>query len=118
MGEAGVARDGGRLGIRATGKRCGMVIGRASATGLSGHDERIRAAAAAAGEPPGQRRKDLRAAPPVGFQKSATGPGLGFYAARSYSLMRLPRTGRRLIRSWERSATGWSGRGGRRWRLR
>lgn len=30
------------------------------------------------------------------------GPG----AARSYSLMRPPRTGRRLIRSWERSATG------------
>jgi hypothetical protein len=29
----------------------------------------------------------------------------GFYAARSYSLMRPPRTGRRLIRWWERSAT-------------
>ena len=43
---------------------------------------------------------------PVGFQNSATGPDLGFYAARSYSLMRPPRTGRRLIRSWERSATG------------
>ena len=49
---------------------------------------------------------------------SATGPDLGFYAARSYSLMRPPRTGRRWIRSWERSATGWSGRGGRSWRLR
>jgi Integrase core domain len=49
---------------------------------------------------------------PVGFQNSATGPDLGFYAARSYSLMRPPRTGRRLIRSWERSAAGWSGRGG------
>ncbi|MGO9081650.1 MAG: hypothetical protein ACLQDY_21835, partial [Streptosporangiaceae bacterium] len=49
----------------------------------------------------------------VGFQISATGLDLGFYAARSYSLMRPPRTGRRLIRSWERSAAGWSGRGGR-----
>ena len=55
---------------------------------------------------------------PVGFQNSAAGPDLRFYAARSYSLMRPPRTGRRWIRSWERSATGWSGRGGRRWRLR
>jgi hypothetical protein len=43
---------------------------------------------------------------PVGFQKSATGLDLGFYAARSYSLRRPPRTGRRLIRSRERSATG------------
>ncbi len=43
---------------------------------------------------------------PVGFQKSATCLDLGFYAARSYSLMRLPRTGRRLIRSRERSVTG------------
>jgi len=55
---------------------------------------------------------------PVGFQNSATGPDLGFYVACSYSLMRPPRTGRRLIRSWERSATGWSGRGGCSWRLR
>ena len=55
---------------------------------------------------------------PAGFQKSAIGPDLGLYAVRSYSLMRPPRTGRRLIRSWERSATGWSGRGRRRWRLR
>jgi transposase len=31
---------------------------------------------------------------------------LGFYAARSYSLSRPPRTGWRLIRTWERSATG------------
>jgi hypothetical protein len=30
---------------------------------------------------------------PVGFQNSATGLDLGFYAARSYSLMRPPRTG-------------------------
>jgi hypothetical protein len=50
---------------------------------------------------------------PVGFQNSAGGPDLGFYAARSYSLMRPPRTGRRLVLSWERSATGRSGRGGR-----
>jgi hypothetical protein len=42
----------------------------------------------------------------VGFQNSATGLDLGFYAARSYSLRRPPRTGRRLIRSRERSATG------------
>ena len=36
---------------------------------------------------------------PVGFQNSATGLDLGFYAARSYSLTRPPRTGRRFIRS-------------------
>ena len=54
----------------------------------------------------------------VGFQNSATGPDLGFYATRSYSLMRPPRTGRRWIRFMERSADGWSGRGGRSWRLR
>src|ERR1039458_8770631 len=45
--------------------------------------------------------------PPVGFQVSATGLDLGFYAARSYSLMRPPRTGRRLISSCERPAGGW-----------
>ena len=54
----------------------------------------------------------------VGFRNSAMGLDLGFYAARSYSLMKPPRTGRRLIRSRERSATGWSGRGGRSCRLR
>jgi len=54
----------------------------------------------------------------AGFQNSATSLDLGFYAARSYSLMRPPRTGQRLIRSWERSATGWSGRGGWSKRLR
>ena len=43
---------------------------------------------------------------PAGFQNSATGPDLGFYAERSYSLTRPPTTGRRLIRSWERSAMG------------
>ena len=42
----------------------------------------------------------------VGFQNSATGPDLDFYVARSYSLMRPPRTGRRWIRFRERSATG------------
>jgi hypothetical protein len=42
----------------------------------------------------------------VGFQNSADTPDLAFYATRSYSLMRPPRTGRRLIRSLERSATG------------
>ena len=50
-----------------------------------------------------QRRGDLdspargrRPAPPVcpvGFQHSATGLDLGFYAARLYSSMRPPRTG-------------------------
>ena len=54
----------------------------------------------------------------AGFLNSVTGVELGFYAARSYSLMRPPRTGRRLIRSWERSAGGWSGCGGCSWRLR
>jgi hypothetical protein len=47
-----------------------------------------------------------------GFQNSVASLDLGFYAARSYSLMRPPRTCRRLTRSVERSATGWSGRGG------
>jgi hypothetical protein len=42
----------------------------------------------------------------VGFQNSATGPGLGFYAARSYSLMRPPRTGRRWMHFRDRFATG------------
>jgi hypothetical protein len=42
----------------------------------------------------------------VGYQNSATGPDLAFYAARSYSLMRPPRTGRRLICLRERSTTG------------
>ncbi len=42
----------------------------------------------------------------VGFQNSAAGPDRRFYAARSYPLIRPPRTGRRLIRSLARSATG------------
>src|ERR1035438_5930593 len=37
----------------------------------------------------------------VGFQSPATRLDLVFYAARSYSLMRPPGTGRRLIRFWE-----------------
>jgi hypothetical protein len=51
--------------------------------------------------------RSVRAAPllpgrrgaPVGFQNSATVFDQAFYAARSYSLMRPPRTGWRLIRS-------------------
>ena len=35
---------------------------------------------------------------PVGFHNSATSLDLGFYAPRSYSLMRPTRTGQRLIR--------------------
>src|SRR5690348_8908601 len=54
--------------------------------------------------------------PPVGCQNLAIVAGQAFQAARSYSLMRPPRTGRRLIFFWERSATGWSGRGGCSWR--
>ena len=38
---------------------------------------------------------DVPVVHPVGFQNSAIGLDLGFYAARSYSLMRPPRTGRR-----------------------
>ena len=47
----------------------------------------------------------------MGFQNSATIFDQGLYAARSYWLMRLPRTGRSLIRSRERSATGMVGPG-------
>ena len=50
---------------------------------------------------------------PAGLRLRACGvpelghqPELGFYAARSYSLMRPPRTGRRWIRFRVRSATG------------
>ena len=63
----------------------------------------------------GRRSIELRLR---GLHNSAIGLDLGFYAARSYSLMRLSRTGRRWIRSWERSGRGWSGRGGRSRRLR
>src|SRR5438105_3589259 len=41
-----------------------------------------------------------------------------FHATRSYSLIKPCRTGRRLMRSLLRSATGWVGRGGRRLRAR
>lgn len=54
-------------------------------------------------EPFARLLKDMGAA---GFQNSATDPDLGFYAERSYSLTRPPTMGRRLIRSWERSAMG------------
>jgi hypothetical protein len=61
----------------------------------------------AAAESVGEDLRARRGFPqPVGFQHSATSPDLGFYAARSYSLMRPPRTGRRWVRSLERSATG------------
>src|ERR1017187_3495040 len=50
MGETDVVRDGGRWGARAAGERCGMVIDRAAATGLSRCDERVRVAATAADE--------------------------------------------------------------------
>jgi len=43
---------------------------------------------------------------PVGFQNSAIGPELGFYAARSYSLMRPPRTGCAGSASGKRSGAG------------
>ena len=47
----------------------------------------------------------------MGFLNSATGVDLGFYAARSYSLMRPPRTARRLIRCREvGSGVVWPGR--------
>ncbi len=42
----------------------------------------------------------------VGFQKSASCVEWVFYAARSYSLIKPPRTGHRMIRWWRRSATG------------
>ena len=65
-------------------------------TGLVGHGHR--------------RRCSLRA--PLRLARSRPGRRSAEGALRS------PRMGRRLIRSWGRSATGWSGRGGRSWRLR
>jgi len=47
-----------------------------------------------------------------GFQKSVTYGEQRFPAARSYSLVKPPRTGRRLMRPWMRSATEWVGSGG------
>ena len=53
---------------------------------------------------------------PVGFQNSATGPDLGFYAARSYPLMRLSglhggahRVGPATLRSVDQQASGTAG---------
>ena len=57
-----VVRDSGRRGARATGERCGMVMDRAAATGLPWCDERVRAAAAAADEQPGQTQRSSRCA--------------------------------------------------------
>ena len=71
--------------------------------------------AASGGDRPDARSPPRRA---CGVSELGHCAGLRFYAARSYSLMRPPRIGRRWIRSQERSATGWSGRGGRSWRLR
>jgi hypothetical protein len=46
---------------------------------------------------------------PVGFQKSVTCGEQQFHAARSYSLIKPPSTGRRLMRSWleVRDGVGW-----------
>jgi hypothetical protein len=43
---------------------------------------------------------------PLRFQNSATVADLRFQAARSYSLINPPSTGRRLIRSWSRFGAG------------
>ena len=58
------------------------------------------------------RPRSLRRWPGLGAPNSATVFDQGFCVARSYSLMRPPRTGRRLIRSREGPAIGWSGREG------
>ena len=59
-----------------------------------------------------RRHTSAKTGNPVGFQNSAMGVDLGVYAACSYSLIRPPRTDRRLIRSRERPTAGWSGQGG------
>jgi hypothetical protein len=41
-----------------------------------------------------------------GVPELATAGDLRVYAARKYSLIKPPRIGRRLIRSWPRSTTG------------
>ena len=92
-----------------------MITGHVPAVGLPSHHAGEHVAAAIPASRGMEDRRDLDPAPPVGFLNSATGVELGFYAACSYSLMRPPRTGRRLIRSWERSAGGWSGLGGCSW---
>lgn len=83
-------------GHPAGGERCGMVINRAAATGLPRCDERVRAAAAATDEQPGQGRRDPRAAPPaLGPAPAArSGPGPvhpGDRALLAALLHRLPR---------------------------
>ena len=105
-----------------------MMCDCAVATGLLDSDERVRGAACSS---VGDRDKDAEILVlrhqvavlerklggkkvPVGCQNSVTDLDLVFYAAWWYSLMRPPKTGRRLIRSWERSAadspyrSGWS----------
>src|ERR1039457_5078448 len=77
MGETDVVRDGGRWGARTTGERCGMVIDRAAATGLSRCDERVRVAATTADAQRGQRRGDPRAAPPALGPAAAARSGKG-----------------------------------------
>ena len=67
---------GGAL-VRRGGECCGMVMDRAAATGLSRHDERVRAAAAAADEQPGQGRGDPRAVPPALGSAAAARSGQG-----------------------------------------
>jgi hypothetical protein len=51
-------------------------------------------------------RREARCDRAVGFQKSATCAEQRFHAARSYSLIRPPRTGRRVMCSWLKSAMG------------
>ncbi len=53
--------------------RCGMMIGCAAATCLSGCDERVRVTAASSGERPGQGGGDLGAAPPDHCPGAAAG---------------------------------------------
>jgi protein-L-isoaspartate O-methyltransferase len=48
-----------------------------------------------------------------GAKTLSWGSEVGFYAARSYSVISPPRTGLRLIRSWAKSTTDRSERGGR-----
>ena len=57
----------------------------------------------------GKSRVESHAIRPVGFQKSVTYGEQRFHAARSYSLIKPYRTGRRLMRSLVRSATEWVG---------
>ena len=79
----------------------------------AGHPHRPRRPGDRGGVQPGRAAARLRGSDgtvrlwdPVGFQNWATVVTWAFYAARSYSLRRPPRMGRRLTRIWERSATG------------